>query len=77
MALLLAGCATTPRPIAIAPVEVQILAINDFHGHLEPPKISIDATFADGRVAKVPAGGVAYLAGAARALRVGRAHSLT
>ena len=25
------------RPVAPAPVEVQILAINDFHGNLEPP----------------------------------------
>ena len=46
-AALLAGCAARrrrrPSPAAVAataePVEVQILAINDFHGNLEPPKM--------------------------------------
>lgn len=80
--LLLAGCATVPRgpatdPAATGPVEVQILGINDFHGNLEPPRIAIDATLPDGRAVKVPAGGVAYLASAARALRAGQAHSVT
>lgn len=64
----LAGCATTPRqvvqPVSQGPVEVQILAINDFHGNLEPPKLTIPA--ADGAV---PAGGVAYLASALKQLR--------
>ena len=52
--LFLAACATTPRsaPIAQGPVEVQILAINDFHGNLEPPNLTVPA--ADGAV---PAGG--------------------
>ncbi len=75
--VLLAGCTTVPRPIASGPVEVQILGINDFHGNLEPPKVSIDMTLADERVAKVPAGGVAYLAGAAKALRQGQKRSVT
>jgi 5'-nucleotidase len=61
---LLAGCATTQRPIAMAPVEVQILAINDFHGNLEPPNLTIPA--ADGAV---PAGGAAYLATALKQVR--------
>lgn len=37
-------------------VEVQLLAINDFHGNLEPP------TGTDGQVNQVPAGGAEYLA---------------
>jgi 5'-nucleotidase len=63
---LLAACATTPRPapIAIGRVEVQILAINDFHGNLEPPNLAVPA--ADG---PVPAGGAAYLASALKQLR--------
>jgi len=64
---LLAACATAPRPVAhppAAPVEVQILAINDFHGNLEPPNLTAPA--AD---APVPAGGAAYLAGALKQLR--------
>jgi 5'-nucleotidase len=38
------------------PVRVQVLAINDFHGHLEPP------TGPAGVVGDAPAGGAAYLA---------------
>ena len=61
---LLAACATMSRPIATGPVEVQILAINDFHGNLEPPRLTVPA--ADGAV---PAGGAAYLAGALKQVR--------
>ncbi len=38
-----------------APVSVQLLAINDFHGNLEPP------SGANGRIHMVPAGGAEYL----------------
>jgi 5'-nucleotidase len=58
-------------------VEVQILAINDFHGNLEPPKLSVGATTADGRPVRVPAGGAAYLVTAMKTLRQGHPHSLT
>lgn len=73
-ALFLASCATPPRqvvqPVPQGPVEVQILAINDFHGNLEPPKLTVPA--ADGAV---PAGGAAYLAGALKQIRT--ANSVT
>src|SRR5688572_9532536 len=76
--LLLAGCATTPPQVQpAAPIEVQILAINDFHGNLEPPKSAIDATAADGSTVKVPAGGAAHLASAAKALRAGKPYTVT
>ena len=39
-----------------APVTVQLLAINDFHGNLEPP------TGSNGLVGRTPAGGAEYLA---------------
>ncbi len=83
---LLAACTATPppaSPVAQAPVDVQILAINDFHGNLEPPKVAIEAPAPIAQMGKppttikVPAGGVAYLAGAAKTLRAGRAHSVT
>ena len=48
--VLLAGCATVAPPPRAD--EVQILAINDFHGNLEPPNLTVQA--ADGAV---PAGG--------------------
>ena len=47
-----ASAAPAPDP----PVSVRLLAINDFHGHLEPPTGSI------GTIAGQPAGGVEHLA---------------
>lgn len=73
----LGACTTTPRPVAQGPVEVQILAINDFHGNLEPPKAAIEATAPDGSAVKVPAGGAAYLTTAAKAWREGKQYSVT
>ena len=65
-------------PIAAAPVDVQILAINDLHGNLEPPKSAIDAPARNaGSAVKVPAGGAGYLAGALKTRRSGQAHSVT
>lgn len=58
IALLIAAMA--PAAIAVnggpATVDVQLLAINDFHGNLEPPAGS------SGRIGAVNAGGVEYLA---------------
>ncbi|MCX6462304.1 MAG: bifunctional metallophosphatase/5'-nucleotidase [Pseudonocardiales bacterium] len=58
--LVLAAAATVAvAPAAAAappPVEVQLLALNDFHGNLEPP------TGSGGAIAGVPAGGAEYLA---------------
>nr|WP_237219960.1 bifunctional metallophosphatase/5'-nucleotidase [Sphingomonas arenae] len=65
---------TAPAPVT---TEVQILAVNDFHGALEPPKVGVPAKTADGRDVEVPAGGAAYLAGAAKALREGQANTVT
>ncbi|MEO5577587.1 MAG: 5'-nucleotidase C-terminal domain-containing protein [Sphingomicrobium sp.] len=64
----LAACTTVPRQPGS--VEVQILAINDFHGNLDPPQLTVPA--ADGAV---PAGGAAYLSSALKSRR--SAHSVT
>lgn len=75
--LALAGCTT--RPVAVAPappVEVQILAFNDFHGNLEPPS-SVEVTEPDGSKHKIQTGGVANLAGALTQLRAGHANTVT
>lgn len=69
--VLLGGCATPLAPSA-APVEVKIIAFNDFHGHLEPPKQAIDVAGV-----KVPAGGAAYFASAVAKLRAATPHSIT
>ncbi|RKN42781.1 bifunctional metallophosphatase/5'-nucleotidase [Micromonospora endolithica] len=53
------GAVTTTPDEADArpkPVDVKLLALNDFHGHLEPP------TGSSGAIAGQPAGGVEYLA---------------
>ncbi len=79
---LLAACTTLPHPPPPPPppelghaqagetVEVQILALNDFHGNLEPPNLSYE-----GMKGKVPVGGAAYLATALKQSRT--ANSVT
>lgn len=66
VAALLAACTTTPRPDAApaAPLTVQIIGLNDFHGNLEPPKQSVEAALPSGDKVRVPVGGAAYLASA-------------
>jgi 5'-nucleotidase len=74
----LAGCATTPGPLqsASAPVEVKLIAFNDFHGNLEPPRLSINTSPADAEPVRVPAGGAAYLASAIASLRARNPNSV-
>lgn len=84
LAALLSGCAA-PRgaeglasaPAPVAPVEVAVLAFNDFHGNLEPPRQSVGLPDGQGGTAQVPAGGAAWLASALDALRARHAHTLT
>ena len=70
IAAALVACTTTP-PRATQPVNVKILAINDFHGNLKPPRGGIrvkdpaDAT----KTIDVPAGGSEHLATAVAQLR--------
>ena len=59
------------------PVEVGIVAINDFHGSLESPKQSVPVTQPDGSVIQIPAGGAAYLASAIDGIRAKYPHHLT
>ena len=63
------GCATVPRT-ASGPVEVQILAINDFHGNLEAQAAPVGVTAISGGAQTTGAmGGAAQLAATLRALR--------
>ncbi|MFA7586864.1 MAG: metallophosphoesterase, partial [Novosphingobium sp.] len=75
---LLAACAT---PMASrAPqqtVTVGIVALNDFHGNLEPPRQSVLASDGKGGTVAVPAGGAAWLASAVDAVRGQYANHLT
>ena len=79
-ALALAGCAAhvaPPAPVAPrAPVEIQILAFNDFHGNLQNPD-PVEITEADGTKHKVQTGGVAHLAATLAGLRTAHANTIT
>ncbi len=77
---LLAACAAQGQVRSAAPaaaVTVRIIAINDFHGSLEPPRQSIEHVSASGEKIRVPVGGAAWLASAIDALRAGQPNHLT
>ncbi|MBA4354369.1 MAG: bifunctional metallophosphatase/5'-nucleotidase, partial [Novosphingobium sp.] len=75
---LLAACAgPMAGPRAGAAVEVGIVAINDFHGSLEPPRQSVNAPDGKGGIVPVPAGGAAWLASAIDTVRGKYANALT
>ena len=79
-ALFLSACATQQPPVAQAPpasIEVQILAINDFHGNIETPPGPVTIARADGSVLNVRAGGAAQLASALSKARQGHPNSIT
>jgi 5'-nucleotidase len=79
-ALFLAGCAAhvpPPAPVAQAPIEVQILAINDFHGNIETPPEAVAITQPDGTILKARVGGAAQLASALERARQGHPNSIT
>jgi 5'-nucleotidase len=72
LALLFAGClagCSTPRPSS--PVQVKILAINDFHGNLKPPQggIRIRDPQDASKTVNVAAGGAEHLASVVTQLR--------
>lgn len=64
--------ATNPPPASPAvpgTMDVKLIAFNDLHGNLEPPKLSISAPAKGGGTVPVPAGGAAYLASAIASLK--------
>lgn len=69
--------ATAAKPAGKRPIEVQILAFNDFHGNIESPKLTVPLPDSHGKDVQVPAGGVAYLAGALEKLRQGHRYTTT
>jgi 5'-nucleotidase len=79
-ALTLGACATPVTPpaarVAQAPIEVQILAFNDFHGNIQTPP-PVEVTEPDGTKRKIVTGGVAHLAAALTSLRAGHPNTVT
>ena len=61
-----------------APVELRILAINDFHGYLRPPPGGIRISDPNDKAKKifVPAGGAEHMATLVRELRTGHANNV-
>ena len=80
--LVVAACTThlvpsaQEGPIQKAPVEIQILAFNDFHGNLEVPP-PVEVTEPDGSKHEIVTGGVANLAAALDQLRGGHPNTVT
>jgi 5'-nucleotidase len=74
--------ATSPAPQAFAenaaPVDVRILAINDFHGYLRPPAGGIRISDPDDKTKKimVPAGGAEHMATLVKQLRENRKNTI-
>jgi 5'-nucleotidase len=78
-ALLLLVLDPTPRALAqTAPVELRILAINDFHGNLRPPAggIRIDDPADKSKKIRVAAGGAEHMATLVNQLRQGARNSI-
>ena len=59
-----------------AAVEVGIIAINDFHGNLEPPKQTVEVAGPDGGKLRVPVAGAAWLAATVAAQRARHSYNL-
>jgi 5'-nucleotidase len=79
LALLATVCATAPgKAQTPAPIDLRILAINDFHGYLRPPPGGITIADPEDRTKKitVPAGGAEHMATLVGQLREGHRNSI-
>ena len=82
-ALTLFACSVEKAPpapaaqaVPRAPIEVQILAFNDFHGNLETPA-PVEVSEPDGTKRKITTGGAAHFAAALTGLRQGHPNTVT
>src|SRR6476469_8098466 len=75
IAILMARAATS---LAAAPVDLRILAINDFHGYLRPSPGGITITDPEDKTKRitVAAGGAEYMATLVKQLREGRKNTI-
>ncbi|NUR10385.1 MAG: bifunctional metallophosphatase/5'-nucleotidase, partial [Bradyrhizobium sp.] len=77
--LLAAGSfpASGAKPVKSAPIDVQIVAFNDFHGNIESPPDVPTINLADGSELKQRLGGVSALASTIQRLRAGQQRTIT
>jgi 5'-nucleotidase len=69
LSMTLASCAVrAPAPAALAPIDINLVALNDFHGHLEASKF-VSTSARDGKETTISAGGIDNLAAALQAFR--------
>ena len=68
----------SPASAQAAPVELRILAINDFHGNLLPPAGGIKIADPDDKTRKivVPAGGAEHMATLVKELQAGKRNTI-
>src|SRR6185312_5940932 len=81
LCLALAALALTSAPASAqstSPVNLRILAVNDFHGYLQPPPGGIRISDPNDKAKKifVPAGGAEHMATLVRELRTGHANNV-
>ena len=77
LASTLTACATVPTAQAPSPATVQILALNDFHGNLEPYSGEFRYQDETGEEQRGTLGGAAQMVATLQRLRQGREHSVT
>src|SRR3984893_1559651 len=77
-AVLMLACPASRAAETTAPVELRILAINDFHGNLRAPSGGIRIADPDDKSKKitVPAGGVEHMATLVKQLRAGKNNTI-
>src|SRR4051812_3118020 len=78
VAVVMAMTPANPASAQTAPVELRILAINDFHGYLQPPPGGIQIADPGDKSKKVTvaAGGAEHVATAVRQLREGHGNTI-
>ncbi|QXL84451.1 bifunctional UDP-sugar hydrolase/5'-nucleotidase [Comamonas sp. NLF-1-9] len=72
---LLWGCGSSQEPSLPQHMQITLLGLNDFHGNLQPPGLSVNAAAAGEAPRPVPAGGAAALATLVARLKAERPHT--
>ena len=79
-ALCVAGCTTVPVPRTTSPtsaIDVQLLALNDFHGNLETPADPVRFELSEDQFASARMGGAALIGAELAKMRAGHSYSIT